>query len=138
MTYIEIPLVKSRAVDIDSIEYRELPPEVKEMMRKDFEEDKYNCESKSVDCGKGKTNGCGGRCCKLWFGLSPQDLDEGFEYEKDFPYEIKKGEDGFCIYFDRRSLQCVIWESRPITCRQYSCDGDERIWEGGVFGKNGN
>jgi len=34
--------------------------------------------------------------------------------------------DGTCVHLSGDG-KCSIWESRPEACREYDCDGDERI-----------
>lgn len=69
-------------------------------------------------------------CCKcfkvpvtyeesLILRLSKWDWEHG-----RFAYLDKK-EDGSCWYLE--GGMCTIWETRPESCREYSCQGDKRI-----------
>jgi Fe-S-cluster containining protein len=34
--------------------------------------------------------------------------------------------DGPCVFLDRRTDLCTIYETRPLVCRLFSCDGEDR------------
>lgn len=72
---------------------------------------------------------CGAVCCKLWFALSVQDINEGilkWDYMK--PYGIAQDKDGNCIHKDLSHNKCKIYKNRPLVCRTYDCRQDKRIW----------
>lgn len=72
---------------------------------------------------------CRGRCCKLWFPLSFQDLDEGVvQWEYARPYHIRKRDDEYCVHSDPLTKGCTVYEQRPSTCRTFDCRNDKRIW----------
>ena len=81
-----------------------------------------------VDC-----EGCnhGHACCVAFRVPLDEDEIENFEVDEALAqkgvYSLKKSKDGFCLYFDRRTRKCSIWGSHPRRCREYTCDGDERI-----------
>jgi Putative zinc- or iron-chelating domain len=81
-----------------------------------------------VDCASLKPL-CHGRCCKLHFALSFQDLDERvvqWNYER--PYRIRqRPEDGYCVH-SSTERGCTVYHHRPLTCRRYDCRKDPRIW----------
>jgi Fe-S-cluster containining protein len=54
----------------------------------------------------------------------PQDIKEGFQWDPARPYVLARGPDGYCLYLDRRSRTCSVWDKRPIRCRLYNCEGD--------------
>jgi Fe-S-cluster containining protein len=91
--------------------------------------DKYNLtDLPQVDCGS-IMHICEGRCCKLPFPLSFQDLDERVvQWDYSTPYLIRKGPDGYCVHFDRDNGHCLVYENRPAPCRTYDCREDKRIW----------
>ena len=91
--------------------------------------DKYQVEDQVViDC-ENRYPLCKAACCKLWFALSVQDLDEGIvRWNYSQPYSISQTSDGRCIHQDRSSLKCGIYENRPHVCRTYDCSKDKRIW----------
>jgi Fe-S-cluster containining protein len=72
---------------------------------------------------------CQGRCCKLRFALSYQDVEERVvEWELGRPYLIRQGDDGRCVHQDRATGFCGVYEHRPALCRTYDCRNDKRIW----------
>jgi hypothetical protein len=91
--------------------------------------DKYTAGDTSViDCEK-RYPLCHGACCKFWFSLSVQDLDERVvKWNYAQPYSIAQGGDGRCVHQDRGTFQCTIYDHRPHICRTYDCRQDKRIW----------
>ena len=91
--------------------------------------DKYEAEPVDVPCGE-LIPLCQGRCCKMVFALSTQDLDEGvirFDYGQ--PYMIKqRSSDGYCVHGDAETRGCTVHAVRPRTCRVYDCRNDPRVW----------
>jgi Fe-S-cluster containining protein len=72
---------------------------------------------------------CKARCCKLYFALSFQDLDEGVvQWDYGTPYQIRKRADHYCVHSDETTRGCTVYEQRPSTCRIYDCRTDKRIW----------
>jgi hypothetical protein len=73
---------------------------------------------------------CKGRCCKLTFALSFQDLDEGVvKWEYNRPYHIRHREaDGYCVHSHEETRGCTVYTKRPSICRTYDCRNDKRIW----------
>jgi len=73
---------------------------------------------------------CKGRCCRLSFPLSFQDLDEQIvRFDYAMPYLIRQGEDGYCTHSDPGARRCRVYQARPVTCRTYDCRKDARIWK---------
>jgi hypothetical protein len=74
---------------------------------------------------------CKGRCCRLRFPLTTQDLDEGVvRWDYGRPYMIRqRASDGFCVHNDPATKFCTVREVRPGICRTYHCKDDKRIWE---------
>jgi Fe-S-cluster containining protein len=72
---------------------------------------------------------CEGRCCKLRFPLSTQDLDEGvIRWDYGRPYMIRQRGDGYCAHNHPEQHGCTVYENRPAVCRIYHCRNDKRIW----------
>jgi Fe-S-cluster containining protein len=73
---------------------------------------------------------CRGRCCRLTFALSFQDLDEGqVRWDYRHPYRIRQGADSYCVHSDPATRGCGVYAARPATCRRYDCRNDARIWD---------
>ncbi len=91
--------------------------------------DKYKTEdSVQVDC-ENRWHLCKARCCKLWFSLSVQDLEEGtVKWNYSQPYGIAHNSAGYCVHRDNSSCKCTVYENRPYICRTYDCRNDKRIW----------
>lgn len=73
---------------------------------------------------------CQGRCCRLSFSLSFQDLDEReLEWEYGLPYQIRQRPgDGYCVHSDADTHRCGVYAKRPAVCRSYDCRDDKRVW----------
>ena len=101
------------------------------LMYQDPEEDKYKFEHEAeVDCEK-RLDVCKAICCKLPFALSRQDVKEGIvSWEFGRPYLIAHGDDGYCVHLDRNTFQCTVREHRPLPCRGFGCQDNERwhVW----------
>jgi hypothetical protein len=98
-------------------------------LRLDDCENKYATPTSGPDCREILPI-CKGRCCKLHFALSTQDLDEGvIRWDYGRPYMIKqRPSDGRCVHSDPEVGFCTVYEHRPRPCRQYDCRKDQRIW----------
>lgn len=91
--------------------------------------DKYRIDgSPKIDCAS-LIPICKGRCCRLSFPLSFQDLDEGvLKFEYGAPYRIRKRLDQYCVHSDAATRACTVYQQRPAICRNYDCRNDRRIW----------
>lgn len=91
--------------------------------------DKYSAGDLPVVNCEARYPFCRGACCKLWFSLSLQDLDERVvKWNYAQPYSIAQGADGRCVHQDRATCKCTIYDNRPHICRTYTCSQDKRIW----------
>jgi Fe-S-cluster containining protein len=101
------------------------------LMYQDPEEDKYKFEHQAeVDCAT-RLDVCRAICCKLPFALSRQDVKEGvvcWEFKR--PYLIAHDKDGYCVHLDRNTYHCPVREHRPLPCRGFDCQDNERwhVW----------
>ena len=93
------------------------------------EQDKYAFSSNvEIDC-ENRVHLCQAACCRFWFPLSRQDVDEGVvQWDFRYPYIINQDEQGYCRHMDQGSCRCTIYEHRPLPCRAFDCRGDKRIW----------
>ena len=80
-----------------------------------------------IDCSQ-YINQCQAKCCSFIFALTKDEVAAGhIQYNQDKPFFIARDqEDGLCPHLNRGSLQCDIWETRPIRCRRYDCSRDEK------------
>lgn len=102
------------------------------IMYQESEEDKYafSCEAQ-VDC-QNRLPICKAICCKFPFALSRQDVEEGMiRWEFGRPYLIAHDEEGYCVHIDRNTCQCTIYDQRPVPCRGFNCQENEkwRVWQ---------
>ena len=74
-----------------------------------------------IDCSR-YLGQCQAKCCSFIFALTKEEVAAGhIMYNKDKPYFIARDADGLCPHLDRQSLQCDIWDKRPLRCRRYKC-----------------
>ncbi|MFZ3167960.1 MAG: YkgJ family cysteine cluster protein [Candidatus Methanoperedens sp.] len=101
------------------------------LMYQDPEYDKYTFEQgATVDC-ESRLHICKAICCKFPFALSRQDVEEGIiDWEFGRPYLIAHGADGYCMHLDRNNHRCTVQEHRPVPCRGFDCQDNERwqVW----------
>jgi Fe-S-cluster containining protein len=93
-------------------------------------EDKYAPQMPvPVDC-ENRIHLCKASCCKLWFALSVQDLEERIvRWNYAQPYAIAQGKSGYCVHQEGTGAHCCgVYENRPLICRTYTCRDDKRIW----------
>ncbi len=76
-----------------------------------------------VDCDAGRQLGCRTFCCRLLVKLKPHEMAKSVDGlpAKGF---VSKGQNGLCVHMDSKTWLCKIWENRPETCREYSCNND--------------
>lgn len=81
-----------------------------------------------INCAE-RTHLCKAVCCKLNFSLTPKEVRDGkVAWDKDFPYLIAHGTDGYCAHLDQ-TKGCGIFEDRPSLCRRFDCRTDGRVWK---------
>jgi hypothetical protein len=103
-------------------------PARSELLRVAKGPNKY-CASSDIDCEERRPI-CQAICCQFRVSLSEQDLDERvLAWDYGHPYELRRGADAYCVYFDRQRRRCGIYMHRPLQCRIYTCRTDERIWQ---------
>lgn len=73
---------------------------------------------------------CKAVCCSLDFALNQQEIESGrIKWDLGRPYFIRQDADGHCCHNNRSTGGCGVYADRPLVCRQYSCEGDKRIWK---------
>lgn len=84
-----------------------------------------------VPCGSYLSQ-CQSRCCTLIFALTTEEVDAGVvQYNTERPFFIARDADGLCPHLDRDSLQCQVWDQRPLRCRRFDCKDSKTIWPTG-------
>jgi Fe-S-cluster containining protein len=77
---------------------------------------------------------CGVCCTETEMLLSKKDIkrleDRGFAENQFVQYDKRgyaqlKNRDGYCVFYDRKNLQCSVYLSRPSGCRVYPVIFDE-------------
>jgi len=81
-------------------------------------------ETVLVDCDAGRRMGCASFCCRLIVRLQADERDPGSPDHHAKHCLDKHPRDGLCVYFERESGRCSVWEQRPRTCREYECNSD--------------
>jgi len=90
-----------------------------------------------VDC-ESRLGRCRAKCCTFTFALTKEEVKKGHViHNPERPFFIKREEDGYCPHLERSSLQCGIWEDRPLRCRRYDCTEDPQVWPDGRFQPRG-
>jgi hypothetical protein len=86
-------------------------------------------EPTGLDCSTHHET-CGATCCTSFSVVLTAEEAASNKYLWDiaFPYRLLVDEHGTCVYFDRTSLSCTIWNDRPAACRTFDCRKDDRIW----------
>lgn len=101
------------------------------LLYQDSEEDKYTFEHEAcVDC-RDRLHICKAVCCKFPFALSRQDVEEGIiHWEFGRPYLIAHSADGYCAHLDRKTYSCTVYENRPLPCRGFDCNDNQKwkVW----------
>ena len=46
--------------------------------------------------------------------------------ERELEGYLLNGEDLACVFLDQRTNLCTIYETRPLACRLFDCDGEGR------------
>lgn len=108
----------------------------------DFED--YHDESECELCiEQQETKSCGcrcGRCCETAIveasfrdaEREPRIAETGMPLMDDMRTGVKEQvgwmlgrKDGHCVFFDPENRLCTIYETRPLECRVFNCDGPE-------------
>lgn len=80
-----------------------------------------------LDCAAGRALGCESVCCRLIVRLRDGEADPGGVTRPGKRCVDKDPADGLCIYFDRMTKLCKVWDTRPSTCREYDCNFDPLV-----------
>jgi hypothetical protein len=93
------------------------------------DQDKYAVQGAvQIDC-ENRVHLCKAACCRLWFPLSRQDVDEGVvQWDLRYPYIIHQDDQGYCKHLERATCRCTVYHHRPLPCRTFDCRHDKRIW----------
>ena len=89
--------------------------------------DKYEVSGPDIDCAS-LLPLCRARCCSLDVKLTRQDIEENqLRWQVEQPYILDKADDGYCAYLADGG-GCSAYDIRPVTCREFDCRDDPRIW----------
>jgi Fe-S-cluster containining protein len=73
---------------------------------------------------------CRAVCCSFRWPLSTAEVEQGpLKWDLGHPYFNRVGPDGYCQQCESGTHRCGVYEQRPAPCRQYTCEGDERVWK---------
>ena len=102
------------------------------LMYQDPEYEKYSFKHEAlVDCYN-RLHICKAICCKFPFALSRQDVEEGIiRWDFGRPYLIAHDADGYCIHLNRKTFLCTVHQHRPVPCRGFDCQNNEKwkVWQ---------
>jgi Fe-S-cluster containining protein len=91
--------------------------------------DGSDVKSSSVDC-EARMHLCRAVCCSFRWPLSTEEVEQGLlKWDLARPYFNRVGPDGYCHQCESGTHHCGVYEQRPTPCRQYSCEGDDRVWK---------
>lgn len=79
-----------------------------------------------VDCDAGRKMGCNTYCCRLLVALKPHERVPSNDGLPPRGY-VEKDAQGLCVHMDSETWKCKIWERRPETCREYTCNDDFKL-----------
>lgn len=79
-----------------------------------------------IDC-RGRIQECRAACCTLTFALTRDEVSKGnIKHNQERPFFISRNTDGYCTHLDRSSMECTVWNDRPLRCRRYDCREDRQ------------
>jgi hypothetical protein len=74
-----------------------------------------------IDCRR-RIQECRAACCTLTFALTRDEVLKGnIKHNREKPFFISRNTDGYCTHLDRSSMECTVWNDRPLRCRRYDC-----------------
>lgn len=79
-----------------------------------------------IDCETGRRLGCGTFCCRLLvrYDEIERPIAANGSMRKNC---VDKAPDGLCVYLDRSTNRCGIWDKRPRVCKEYNCNDDPML-----------
>ncbi|MDH5608229.1 MAG: YkgJ family cysteine cluster protein [Cyclobacteriaceae bacterium] len=82
--------------------------------------------AKECDCSNGQRLGCKTYCCRLIVRMTEEESERLFPGE---PYRrsLSKNMDGYCIFLDKESHACMVWDKRPSDCAAFNCNEDKKL-----------
>lgn len=87
-------------------------------------------EPKDLDCSAHHAT-CDAACCTSFnvFLTEEEASSNKYLWDLAMPYRLLVDDSGRCVYFDADNLKCSIWRDRPVSCRNFDCRSDGRIWD---------
>jgi len=79
-----------------------------------------------IDCRR-RIRECRAACCTLTFALTRDEAQKRIiRHNPEKPFFISRNTDGYCTHLDRNSMECTVWNDRPLRCSRYDCTGDKQ------------
>jgi hypothetical protein len=87
-------------------------------------------EVSGADIGCATRRGiCAARCCARPVVLTREEVELGiYDWDPAIPFQLRRQDDGYCVYLDRGTRACTVYGRRPHVCRRYTCARDGRVW----------
>lgn len=93
-----------------------------------YGEEDENVPDAKVKCGS-LMERCKAKCCTFTFALTKYEVEAGkIDHNQKRPFFIARDDDGYCPHLDRVSMECSVWDDRPLRCRRYDCTNDPHVW----------
>jgi len=80
-------------------------------------------EEACLNCDAGRKMGCRTYCCRLLVRLREEEAQQLYP-DRPTARFLEKAADGLCLYLDRETFRCGIWDKRPDICRRFDCNTD--------------
>ena len=76
-----------------------------------------------LNCDAGRWMGCRTYCCRLLVRVTEEEAQRLYP-DRPTARFLEMADDGLCMYLDRETFRCGIWDTRPEICRSFDCNTD--------------